>query len=79
MLPKSIEKENWRQTRHNLARQVNHILFYRQLSIVNVADQTGIPLHVLENITLGREIHRSGDLRRLAEFWEMKIKIELAE
>lgn len=79
MSKKSTEKENWYQTRQNLARQINELLFEKRLSIVNVSEQTGIPLHIMENITLGREVHRSSDLRQLAAFLNKKIKIELAD
>lgn len=79
MSKKSTERENWCQTRQNLARQINGLLFEKHLSIVNVAEQTGIPLHIMENITLGRELCRIGNLRQLAAFLNKKIKIELAD
>lgn len=79
MSKKSTEKENWYQTRQNLARQINGLLFEKHLSIVNVAEQTGIPLHIMENITLGRELCRIGNLRQLAAFLNKKIKIELVD
>lgn len=34
MSKKSTEKENWYQTRQNLARQINELLFEKRLSIV---------------------------------------------
>lgn len=79
MSKKSIERENWRQTRKNLARQINELLFEKGLSIVNVAEQTGIPLYIVESISLGREIYRNGNLRQLAAFLDKKIKIELVD
>ena len=73
------EKEDWRQTRENLARQINELLFEKRLSIVNVAEQTGIPLQVMESLTLGREVSRPGVLRQLAAFLDKKVKIELID
>ena len=79
MSKKLTEKENWRQTRENLARQINELLFEKRLSIVNVAEQTGIPLQVMESLTLGREVYRPGVLRQLAAFLDKKVKIELVD
>ena len=79
MSKKFTEKEDWRQTRENLARQINELLFKKRLSIVNVAEQTGIPLQVMESLTLGCEIYRPGVLRQLAAFLDKKVKIELVD
>ncbi len=79
MSKKSIEKHNWYQTRNNLARQINDLLFEKRLSVVDVAEQTGIPLHIMENITLGREFYHTVDLRKLADFLGKKVKIELID
>lgn len=79
MSNKSIQKQNWQQTREALARQINNLLFERKLSAADVAEWTGIPLHLVENLTLGREVYHTNILRQLAEFLGKKIKIELVD
>ena len=74
MSKKLTEKENWRQTRENLARQINELLFEKRLSIVNVAEQTGIPLQVMESLTLGREVYRPAFCGSWPPFWARKSK-----
>lgn len=77
MSKKSQEYKNWLETRICLAGQFNAALAERRMSIIGVADQTGIPLYVVENISLGRNINNLQDLRRAAAFLNKRLKIEL--
>lgn len=79
MSKKSQEYKNWLETRLCLAKQFNAALAERRLSIIGVADKTGIPLYVVENISLGRNINNLQDLRQLAVFLNKKLKVELTD
>ena len=79
MIDKQQEKKQWRDTKIALAKQINELLFEHKMSVVDVAERTSIPLHIMENLSLGREIYNNGDLRAFARFFDKKIKIELVD
>ncbi len=79
MSKKSQEYKDWIETRMCLAGQFNAALAERRMSIIGVADRTGIPLYVVENISLGRNVNNLQDLRRAAAFLHKRLKMELVD
>lgn len=79
MSKKSLERQKWLKTRQEFADSVNAVLKEKNLSITEVCEQSGIPLYVVENITLARNYCLIGNLRHLAAFLGKRLKLELTD
>ncbi|MBQ8481446.1 MAG: hypothetical protein IJ532_02805 [Alphaproteobacteria bacterium] len=63
-----------KQTKRDIGAALWQIRYEKHLYIKNVAAKTELPARIIEGMELGKFI-QYGALRRLAEFYEKRIKI----